>query len=117
MELGSGVETGGVSGSCGVFGIFPGGKSGGANGGAEELEVVFGPRGRSSGSAGILPTGPGNCSNPSAGSNSAKSGGNSGVLNSSLVGSEIETGFTAMADSRFPQRTRTKFSPSNLVRP
>src|SRR5947207_7635088 len=78
IELGSGVETGGVSGSCGVFGIFPGGKSGGANGGAEELEVVFGPRG-SSGSAGILPTGPGNCSNPSAGTNSAKSGGNSGV--------------------------------------
>jgi len=110
-ELDSGVETGGGSGLCGVLGVLPGGRSGGVNGGGEELEFVRDPGG-SSGRTGTLEESCGNRPNCPPGRNCASRGSNCGVLNSSLVGSETATGSAATADRRFAQRTRARFSPS-----
>src|SRR6266853_2105033 len=58
---------------------------------------------------------PGKNPSPSPGRNSAISGGTKfGVFNSSLLGSDSETGFAAIAERRFPQRTRARFSPSEI---
>lgn len=112
-ELDSGVETGGGgSGMCGVLGV-PGGRSGGVNGGGEVFEWVCAPGG-SSGTTGTFEASCGNRPNPSAGRNRASRGSNTGVLNSSFVGSETATGSAATLDRRFAQRTRAKFSPSEI---
>ena len=110
---GSGVETGGTTGVFGLFGWTPGGSSGGKIAwGGVFAPLVVNPGGRA-GSA--LAGAPGEKPSPSPGRNSAIKGGTKfGVLNSSLVGSDTETGFAAMAERRFPQRTRARFSPSEI---
>src|SRR5882724_3434387 len=123
-ELGSGVETGGVGaglfggGGTGVWGTkggTPGPRIGGSTGEPGEFEMPPGPF-AASGPAGMRPSAPvGKNSLPSPGSNCASRGGtNVGSLNSSGVGSLAATGFAAIGERRFAQRTRARFSPSEM---
>src|SRR5438445_1633724 len=115
-ELGSGVEIGGGgTGILGTKGGTPGPRIGGRTGEPGVFEVAPGPF-AASGPAGMRPSGPlEKNSLPSPGSNCASSGGtNVGSLNSSVVGSLTATGFAAIGERRFAQRTRASFSPSEM---
>jgi|SRR5260221_2184225 len=118
---GSGVLTGGGGGGGGDGGLVPliGGTPGPRNGGSNGVDGVPEPPGAGpteDGTGAAAPGTPGKSSLPSPGSSSAISGGtNSGVSNASLSGSLIATGFTATGESRLPQRTRARFSPSEIT--
>src|SRR5216683_4039933 len=111
-----------MAGGGGGIGIVPasGGTPGPRNGGRTGVDggpdFGVGPVPPSTGPTPTSSGPPGKNSLPSPGSSPSSSGGmNSAVSNSSWSGSVAATGFAATGESRLPQRTRARFSPSEIT--